>query len=445
MTFQELNLSNPLRNAIDDLGFTTTTLIQERSFPIIMSGKDVIGIAQTGTGKTFAFLLPSLNQWKFSKEKNPQILIVVPTRELVAQIVTEIEKLTEYMNVVTVGVYGGTNIRTQKATLHQGLDVLVATPGRLLDHIYDKSFNPKAIKHLVIDEVDEMLDLGFRPQLTRILDLLPQKRQNLMFSATMTTEVEKLLMDFFNSPVKVEAAPTGTPLKNIDQTVYAIPNFNSKVNLVRLLLQNEAMEKVLVFISTKKQADLLFELLDPEFPEQIGVIHSNKSQNFRFNVVNNFHSGDLRIVIATDIVARGIDVSEVSHVINFDIPEVAENYMHRIGRTGRADKKGNAISLCTEKELDFKLAIEKLMNHKIEALALPENLELSTELIEDEMPKIYMPNVEKKNPVRRDAGPAFHEKKAKNKKVNNKVRYVDKMKKKYKKPMTKHGKPKKKK
>ncbi len=442
MTFTDLNLNTPLRNAIEDLGFTQPTTIQEKAYPAIMSGKDVVGIAQTGTGKTFAYLLPCLRQWKFTKELHPQILIVVPTRELVVQVVEEVQKLTTYMNVAVGGVYGGVNMRNHTELVKGGMDVLVATPGRLLDLALNGVLKLKNIKRLVIDEVDEMLNLGFRPQLIRVLDLLPNKRQNLMFSATITEDVEELIHDFFFDPLWIEAAPMGTPLENIEQTCYHIPNFYTKINLLELLLPNkEEYKKVLVFAATKKLADMIFEEMDKSFPEEVGVVHSNKSQNNRFNTVSAFHNGEIRILIATDLVARGLDISEVSHVINFDTPDVAENYIHRIGRTGRADKKGNSITFVTKAEKDYKLAIEELMNFKIPRLPLPEDLAISQVLIDDEMPKVDMKNILVKLPKKEEAGPAFHEKLEKNKKVNNKIRRCEQMKIKYKKPKTRGMKP----
>lgn len=437
MTFTDLNLHAPLLNALGDLGFTTPTTIQGRAFSAIMSGRDVVGIAQTGTGKTFAYLLPCLRLWKFSKEKHPQILIVVPTRELVIQVVEEAQKLAAYMNVTVTGVYGGINIKQHVAAVSNGMDILVATPGRLLDLVLNGSVKIKSIKRLVIDEVDEMLNLGFRPQLIRIFDLLPSRRQNLMFSATLTEEVEGLINNFFNSPQWVEAAPMGTPLENIEQTCYHIPNFYTKVNMVKLLLaQNEEYTKVLVFTATKKLADLLFVMLDSSFPEQIAVIHSNKSQNYRFNSVDQFRTGEARILIATDVVARGIDISEVSHVINFDTPEAPENYIHRIGRTGRADRKGIAITFVTEAETENKERIELLMNSPIRQMPLPDGLQISTLLTEDEKPLVMTKNIRVKLPSRSESGPAFHEKSEKNKKVNNKIRYSELMRIKYKHPKT---------
>ena len=441
MTFQDLNLNTPLLRAVEELGFTEATTIQHRVFPIVMSGRDVCGIAQTGTGKTFAYLLPCLRQWKFDKNKDPQILILVPTRELVVQVVEAVTKLTPYMSVNAVGVFGGVNINTQQIALESGADVLVATPGRLFDLIMNGAFKTKMIKKLVIDEMDEMLNLGFRKQITNILELLPAKRQNLLFSATITDDVEKLMNDYFSAPIRVEAAPTGTPLENIIQNGYDVPNFNTKVNLLELLLaSNEAMTKVLIFAATKALADQLFEKLNEKFPETVGVIHSNKEQNHRFNTVKQFKAGVYKYLIATDVMARGIDVAEVTHVINFDTPDVPENYIHRIGRTGRADKKGISITFITEKEKVLQKAIETLMKQEIPMLALPADLEISAILTEDEKPKVRMKIIQIKVPKKEESGPAFHEKSAKNSKVNVRKNRKEIMQKKYGKPFSRGGK-----
>lgn len=437
MTFDNLNLNTPLLTALDEMGYTNPTTIQHKVFPIVMAGKDVCGIAQTGTGKTFAYLLPCLRLWKFSKTKDPQILIIVPTRELVAQVVEAVKSLTPYMSLVALGVYGGANINTQKLEVEKGVDVLVATPGRLYDLAMNGAFKTKDIKRLVIDEVDEMLNLGFRTQLKNILDLLPPKRQNLLFSATITEDVEILIENYFNEPVRVEAAPTGTPLENIVQTAYEVPNFYTKVNLLELLLsEDETMTKVLVFAATKQLADQLYEQLEEKFPGTAGVIHSNKEQNHRFNTVKQFKEGNYRFIIATDIVARGIDIAEVTHVINFDTPDVPENYIHRIGRTGRFDKKGIAITFITEKEKPLQVIIEDLMKYQIPITPLPENLLISDVLTEEEKPKVFMKIIQLKVPKKEEVGPAFHEKSAKNSKVNFVVKKKDRMMKKYGKPIT---------
>jgi ATP-dependent RNA helicase RhlE len=445
MTFDDLNLSRPLLNALEDLGYKTPTAIQQKVFSVVMSGQDVCGIAQTGTGKTFAYLLPCLRQFKFSKERFPQLLILVPTRELVVQVVDAVKQLTPYMSVEVAGFYGGVNMNPQMETASGKLDVVVATPGRLVDIVLSGTLKLKAIKRIIIDEMDEMLNLGFRPQVERILDLLPVRRQNLLFSATITEEVEKLIQTHFNAPATVEAAPAGTPLKNISQSAYEVPNFYTKVNLLELLLaKDSSMNKVLVFVATKEMANDLYEQLETKFPEQAGVIHSNKAQNHRFNTVNRFKDGTYRFIIATDIIARGLDIAEVSHVISFDTPEVPESYMHRIGRTGRADKEGNSILFTKPQETENKANIEALMNYQIPVLPLPEELVISDVLTEDEKPQVKMKNFLIKLPSRDEAGPAFHEKSAKNKKVNVKVRHADKMKLKYGKPKTRGAKPKRK-
>ena len=359
MQFSDLNINSPLLNALSDLNIVTPTTIQEKAFPVIMSGRDVVGIAQTGTGKTISYLLPCLRQWKFTKEKQPTILVVVPTRELVLQVVDDVEQLTKYMNIRVAGVYGGVNMIQQTPLITAGLDILVATPGRLLDFALNGTLKLKSVKRFIIDEVDEMLNLGFRPQLIRIIDLLPTKRQNLMFSATITDELKEFIADFFTDPLQIEAAKTGTPLENIKQAGVKVPNFNTKINLLEYLLNtNPGFSKVLVFVSTKKLADDVYELISAKFPEQIGVIHSNKSQNFRLEAFRSFNANKLRVLVATDLVARGLDFDDITHVVNFDLPEVPENYIHRIGRTGRADKKGVALAFITKNDTEMRKKIE---------------------------------------------------------------------------------------
>ena len=437
VNFTDLNINNTILRAIEEVGYTTPTPIQEKAFPVIMSGRDMIGIAQTGTGKTWAYLLPLIRMYKYTKSMHPTMLVLVPTRELVLQVVEEAEKLSEFSNLRVGGFYGGTNINTQKEKAFHGLDLVVSTPGRLYDLGRIGALRLKHINKLVIDEVDEMLNLGFRHQLLNLFDLLPERRQNLLFSATLTDEVESLLDTFFNFPKRIEATPVGTPLDNISQRAYHVPNFNTKVNLLeRLLDDHPEMDKVLVFSATKKLCDVLFERLNEKYPERVGVIHSNKAQNNRFNSVNSFKDGTYRALIATDLIARGLDVAEVSHVVNFDIPEEAESYIHRIGRTGRADAEGIALSFITEKDAAAIEAIEKLMSYQIPVEPTPEDLPISDELIEAEKPQVFMKNLAINLPDLEKSGGAFHEKAAKNKKVNKKVRYADKMKMKYKKPKT---------
>ena len=334
-SFDQFNLKKQLRNAISEIGFVSPTPIQEKAFSVVLSGKDVLGIAQTGTGKTLAYSLPILEEMKYSDQKNPRALIVVPTRELVIQVVNQINQLTEFMSIRTLGIYGGVNIKTQRVNLMEGSDIIVATPGRVYDLILEQSLAVKGIKKVVIDEVDVMLDLGFRPQLMNILELLPERRQNIMFSATMTDHVDELIDDYFVAPTKISIAVSGTPLDNIHQECYSVENFFTKVNLLKHLLQNhEEFSKVLVFVAHKRMADRVYEEIVGDFVDQIGIIHSNKSQNFRIQSIEDFDTGHKRVLIATDIMARGLDLDKISHVINFDTPDFPENYMHRIGRTG---------------------------------------------------------------------------------------------------------------
>jgi ATP-dependent RNA helicase RhlE len=418
--FEELNLSSSLLKALADLEFVNPTPIQEKAFPVVMSGKDVIGIAQTGTGKTLAYLLPILRKYTFSNQKDPRILILVPTRELVLQVVEEIRKLTTYMSVRVVGVYGGTNINNQKQLLYDGLDILVATPGRLVDLAMTGLLRLKSIQKLVIDEVDEMLNLGFRPQLISLMEVISPKRQNLMFTATLTEDVDRLISDFFSNTCRIEVAPHGTPIEKISQLVYHVPNYHTKVNLLELLLnENKGYDKVMVFVNTKKTADRLFETIEQKFPGQIGVLHSNKSQNFRINTLNSFEEGTYRVLVTTDLIARGLDINDVSHVINFEMAETGGDYVNRIGRTGRADKAGASISFVTEKEKVLQLDAESLMKISIPVGTLPENLSISGMFTEEENPtNLFDKNYHKSSSAIRESQGAFHEKKEKNKKIN---------------------------
>ncbi len=443
MNFRDLNLNTPLYNALDDLGFTTPTPIQEQALGLIASGKDVVGIAQTGTGKTFAYMLPILRELKFSKQDNPRVLVLVPTRELVVQVVDEIEKLAKYINVRVLGVYGGVNINQQKQDVAQGVDIIVATPGRVFDLAMSYVLQLKSIQKVVIDEVDVMLDLGFRHQLLNLFDIMPERRQNIMFSATMTDDVDtmtddvdELINEFFVSPVRVTVAVSGTPLENIRQQRYDVPNFYTKVNLLNYLLRDkETYNKVLIFVAFKKMADRLFENLNETFREELCVIHSNKTQNYRLRSIEQFREGVNRVLVTTDVMARGLDIDNVSHVINFDTPHYPENYMHRIGRTGRAEREGESVLFSTEEEQDYIKSIEDLMQMQIPKLDIPEEVEISKELIEEERPEIR----ERNNPVKRDKkviGDAFHEKKEKNIKENTGGSYKAKIAAKYKKPQT---------
>jgi len=436
-TFEGFKLKKQLHYAIEDLGFNTPTPIQKNAFPVIMSGRDMVGIAQTGTGKTFAYMLPILQDLPFSKQVNPRVLILVPTRELVLQVVEQTNAFAKYLNLRGLGVYGGVNINAQAQMVIQGTDIIVATPGRLYDLVLARALQLKSIKKLVIDEVDVMLDLGFRFQVTNIFELLPERRQNIMFSATMTEDVDALITDFFIDPKKISIAVSGTPLDNISQSCYAVENFYTKVNLLEHLLKDkEEFQKVLVFVPNKRFADRVFTVLEETFANEVCVIHSNKTQNYRIRSISQFDSGENRILVTTDVMARGLDLDKISHVINFDVPVYPENYMHRIGRTGRAEAKGNSILFYTEKEEDAKERIETLMDYRIPSIDFPDEVTISNELIPEERTIIK----ERHNPTNFDEdgrGDSFHEKKEKNKKTNQGGSYRREIAKKYKKPKTK--------
>ena len=437
-TFENFNLSKPLQNAIAELGFDTMTPIQSEAYSVILSGKDVVGIAQTGTGKTLAYMLPILQDIKFSKQLNPRILVLVPTRELVIQVVEMAESFAKNMTLRILGVYGGVNINTQKQKVSQGADLLVATPGRLYDLSLCGALQLNGVTKLVIDEVDVMLDLGFRFQLTNIIELLPKRRQNIMFSATMTDDVAALIDDDFVTPVKISIALSGTPLENIAQQCYEVPNFYTKVNLLsHLLADKNEFGKVLVFVSSKNSADRLFTALQEKHASETGIIHSNKTQNYRFKSIKEFDEGKNRILVTTDIMARGLDLEKITHVINFDTPNFPENYIHRIGRTGRAEEPGKSILFYTEKEEEAKERIEALMSYVIPLVDFPEEVVISNQ----KTPEERAVSGDNKNPFRNEKkivlAPGFHEKKAKNKKTNQGGSYKRELALKYKKPKTK--------
>lgn len=437
-TFKDLNLSTLLQNAVADLGFETPTPIQAEAFPVILSGKDVVGIAQTGTGKTLAYMLPILQDLKFSKQLNPRVLVLVPTRELVIQVAEMAQSFAKYTNFRVLGVYGGVNINTQKQRVAQGCDILVATPGRLYDLALCGALVLKGVNKLVIDEVDVMLDLGFRFQLTNIFELLPSRRQNIMFSATMTEEVAALIDDDFVTPAKISIALSGTPLDNISQQCYEVPNFYTKVNLLsHLVADRKEFTKVLVFVSNKNNADRVFAALQEKHASETGIIHSNKTQNYRFKSIEEFDNGKNRILVTTDIMARGLDLDKITHVINFDTPQFPENYIHRIGRTGRAEQQGKSVLFYTEREVEAKERIETLMSYTIPLVDFPYEVAFSNQKTPEEREL----DGDKKNPFRNEKkivlAPGFHEKKDKNKKTNKGGSYKRELALKYKKPKTK--------
>lgn len=417
INFAEFEIPEKILDVLADLNLFEPTPIQEKSFKPILSGRDVMGIAQTGTGKTLAYLLPVLKNWKYNKNGNPTVLVLVPTRELVVQVTEIIEKLTENLTARVIGVYGGKNINTQKLLFDNGCDILVGTPGRVMDLSIDNAISLREVQKLIIDEFDEMLNLGFRPQLTHIFEMMKEKRQNILFSATMTEAVDDMLEEYFASPIEISLAKSGTPLEKIEQSVYKVENFNTKINLLEHLLKNESdLSKVLIFNNNKKHADLLFSKIDELFPEMFDVIHSNKSQNYRLKAMKSFENEEIRGLITTDVMARGLDISNITHVINFEVPEVPEQYIHRIGRTGRADKDGKAITFATKKEESQLLDIELLMDKELQRVEFPSEVKINPKKIAAEEDEVKMKNA---HTVKlEDGGGAFHEKKDKNKKEN---------------------------
>lgn len=435
-SFEDLKINKPQLKALNDMGIEMPTPIQAKSIPTINSGNDMVGLAQTGTGKTLAYLLPLLKNLQYSEQVHPRILILVPTRELVSQVVDVAKQLTAYQNVRIAGVFGGVNINRQKEMVMEGLDILVATPGRLFDLAVSAVLRLSSIQKLVLDEVDEMFFIGFRPQLLNILDILPKKRQNIMFSATLPEEVEELMHDFFTGPKKIEIVPVGTPLEKIAQKAIPVPNYSTKVNFLKYLLTQEGLDKVLIFTKNKKIADRLFQELNETFEEEVEVIHSNKSQNYRFQAIEKFQDGLIRILIATDIVSRGMDILGVSHVINFDAPRHPEQYIHRIGRTGRARNSGEAIFLVIRDEEEALLEIEILMQREVPLEQLPNEVAVSNKLMPEEKDRSSEKEISGKTVTTEISGPAFHEKSKKNKKINLGGSYKKEIKKKYKKPKT---------
>ena len=414
--FEDLNLNKQILNAIEELGFTDPTPIQYKAIPLVLAGHDLFGIAPTGTGKTAAYVIPLLMKLGYSQGEGIRSLILAPTRELVIQIDHEISLMGKYFNLNHLAVFGGTGITTQIEALEAGVDILVATPGRFLD-IYQKvHLYTRNIKTLVLDEADKMLDMGFMPQINSILEIIPpKKRQNLLFTATFPPQIEKLSNEFLEFPQKVEIKPQSSVTETIAQFFYKTPNLKSKINLLEYLLTDkEVFARVLIFTKTKETANNLFKYIDRKIDQNARVIHANKGQNSRINAINAFKSGELRILVSTDVTARGIDVENVSHVINFDVPIVYEDYVHRIGRTGRAFQTGTSITFVTPPDELHLHQIEKIINQKPAELPVPTGVEIPpTEAWEKQLLDLEMDKVRRK--LDPEFKGAFHRKRKKNK------------------------------
>lgn len=375
--FGDFGLSPELLKALDDLGYTSPTPIQLKAIPCVLNGKDVMGAAQTGTGKTAGYSLPMLQSLLFhantsmSPARHPvRALVLVPTRELADQVYEDVRKYAKYTSLRVAVVFGGVDMASQTDVLRAGAEILIATPGRLLDHVQQRNVNLGQTHILVLDEADRMLDMGFLPDLQRIVNLLPKKRQNLLFSATFSTEIRKLAKSFLDNPVSVEVARKNATADNVRQTVYHVDEA-SKNEAIEFLLRQHRQEQVLVFSNTRAGASRLARQLERK-GRKASAIHGDKTQAERMAVLEAFKEGKIEVLVATDVAARGLHIEELPCVINFDLPFVAEDYVHRIGRTGRAGATGEAISLCSAKDEKLLGEIEKLIGKKLPLNTIPE-------------------------------------------------------------------------
>lgn len=372
-SFEEFNLNRQILNAVADAGYEVATPIQEKAIGPVLSGQDICGIAETGTGKTAAYVLPMLMKLKYAQGNSARALILSPTRELAMQIAEQVKLFAAYTDLRTVLLFGGLGSKTQKEQLKAGADIIIATPGRFLDLYLSGDINTRSLQFLVLDEADKMMDMGFIGSIHRILEIVPRKRQNLLFSATMSDLVQKIAGDFLKHPTVIQVAEQATPAATVTQVLYEVPNFKTKINLLQQLLNNDdTFSRLIIFCKTKTVADNIHSFLVRRYGEEaVRVIHANKGQNTRINSINAFKEGNIRILVATDVASRGIDVNNVSHVINFDVPIIIEDYVHRIGRTGRAFATGDAITFCTPAELYYVQKIEKLIRQAIPVLPIP--------------------------------------------------------------------------
>ncbi|KHJ39586.1 ATP-dependent RNA helicase RhlE [Pedobacter glucosidilyticus] len=421
-TFEDFNFNKQVLSAIADAGYETPTPIQVKAIPSILNGQDVLGIAQTGTGKTAAYVLPIIMKLKYTQDNDIRALIVAPTRELAIQIEENVRLYAKYTDLRIVALYGGLGPKTQIEQLKKGLDILITTPGRFTDLYLEGHIATKKLQILVLDEADKMMDMGFMPQINKILEVVPQKRQNLLFSATMSAKVEKLSENFLLWPTKVEVSLQATPAETVTQELYFVPNFKTKINLLKVFVEDDpSVEKLIVFCKSRANAENVYKFLLRRFNEShVKVLHANKGQNTRINSINAFKNEEVRILVATDVAARGIDVSNVTHVINFDVPVVIEDYVHRIGRTGRALNAGKAITFCNPAEELYIRKVEQLIRQTIPVYNIPEKVYIEETPYEERQSLAREIDDQKKreNP---DFKGAFHEKKTQNQKAKFKA------------------------
>ena len=415
ITFEDFNFNRQILNAVADAGYTVPTPIQQKAIPPILNGQDVMGIAQTGTGKTAAYVLPIIMRLKYAQGENPRALIISPTRELAMQIEDNIKTFAANTDLRVVVLYGGLGPKTQIENLNKGVDILVATPGRFMDLYLAGHIVTKTLQVLVLDEADKMMDMGFMPQINRILEVVPVKRQNLLFSATMSDKIHELSNNFLEFPTIIEVTPQATPAQTVVQQLYLVPNVKTKINLLKKLLDIEGdIKKLMIFCKTRLAAEDVFKFLLRKFGENnVKVLHANKGQNTRINAINAFKNDEVKILVATDVASRGIDVSDVSHVINFDVPVVIEDYVHRIGRTGRAYQSGVAITFCNPAEVYYLRKIEKLIRQTIPLSPMPDDVFIEDTPYEEKQDQAKEVDLQKRKDDPDFKG-AFHEKKTLN-------------------------------
>ena len=415
VTFEDFKFNRQILDAIAEAGYTEPTPIQQKAIPPALNGQDVLGIAQTGTGKTAAYVLPIVMRLKYAQGDSPRALIVAPTRELAMQIEENIRSFAINTDLRVVVLYGGLGPKTQIEQITKGVDIIVATPGRFMDIYLAGHLATKSLQVLVLDEADKMMDMGFMPQINRILEVVPRKRQNLLFSATMSDKVQQLAGNFLEFPTMVEVTPQATPAQTITQKLYHVPNIKTKINLLKVLLaQPDDITKLMIFCKTRVTAEDVHKFLVRKFSDkEVKVLHANKGQNTRINSINAFKNDGVKILVATDVASRGIDVSDVSHVINFDVPFVIEDYVHRIGRTGRALQLGEAITFCTPSEEYYIRKIEKLIRQPIPVTPLPADVFIEETPYEERQGQAREIDLQKRKEDPDFKG-AFHEKKTAN-------------------------------
>ncbi|MBK0378992.1 DEAD/DEAH box helicase [Mucilaginibacter segetis] len=417
VSFEDFKFNRQILNAISDAGYTEATPIQQKAIPPILNGQDVMGIAQTGTGKTAAYVLPILMKLKYAQGDNPRGLIISPTRELAMQIEENIKTFAVNTDLRVVVLYGGVGPKTQIEQITKGVDIIVATPGRFMDIYLAGHIITKTLQVLVLDEADKMMDMGFMPQINRILEVVPVKRQNLLFSATMSDKVHSLSANFLEFPIVIEITPQATPAQTVNQQLYHVPNNKTKIHLLKALLDKEGdIKKLMIFCKTRIAAEDVYKFLVRKFGEnEVKVMHANKGQNTRINSINSFKNDEVKILVATDVASRGIDVSDVSHVINFDVPVVIEDYVHRIGRTGRAYQSGEAITFCSPAEEYYVRKIEKLIRQQIPVFNIPDEVFIEETPYDERQAQAKEIDMQKRREDPDFKG-AFHEKKTINQK-----------------------------